>query len=565
MSNSLIEQTRAFHEDVERFQREVVSLQLEPSKTHKDKVSKEHKVNKYLNLIGDRSEKLLRLYDDRNGARKHAIDSIAGSGPELFSLFYDMLRETRAYHHRFPELVLERPEDVAKSLVMEGEELNRFTGEEGYGRFVDLNEQFTQFLNLKQNRGKEIDYLTYLEEFYQFDDDLKVKDRAYKRYLEGLSQYLRSFFERAKPLFNFEQLLQNIDKDFNEQWSDGGFRWGRGSSSSSSSATKQTKKEKLKTAKEEEEEEEEEKPNGKDKQDGNDDEQLEDLLRFSSVEELEELGMDRLKRELQKRGMLCGGTAAERAARLWLARDTPLSLLDPSLFASSSNKQQPQQTNNSNKKKAGRKSRRRRKKEKEMNAQNNAEFHQQVTRLEFEVNRMADALSEELDSTRAHIEKKLSRTPAEMILEKMEEEGSDVEAGSEDDEEEEVIIGKQNYPVGWDGKPIPYWLYRLHGLAIQYKCEICGDATYSGRRNFEKHFQEAKHASGMRKLGIPNTRHFWEVTKIQDALDLWEKLKKEMATADWRPDEEMEFEDEEGNVMNKKTYEDLKAQGLLKS
>ncbi|KAL6052881.1 Splicing factor 3A subunit 3 [Balamuthia mandrillaris] len=416
MSNSLIEQTRAFHEDVERFQREVVSLQLEPSKTHKDKVSKEHKVNKYLNLIGDRSEKLLRLYDDRNGARKHAIDSIAGSGPELFSLFYDMLRETRAYHHRFPELVLERPEDVAKSLVMEGEELNRFTGEEGYGRFVDLNEQFTQFLNLKQNRGKEIDYLTYLEEFYQFDDDLKVKDRAYKRYLEGLSQYLRSFFERAKPLFNFEQLLQNIDKDFNEQWSDGGFRWGRGSSSSSSSTTKQTKKEKLKTAKEEEEEEEEEKPNGKDKQDGND-EQLEDLLRFSSVEELEELGMDRLKRELQKRGMLCGGTAAERAARLWLARDTPLSLLDPSLFASSSNKQQPQQmNNNSNKKKAGRKSRRRRKKEKEVNAQNNAEFHQQVTRLEFEVNRMADALSEELDSTRAHIEKKLSRTPAEMIV-----------------------------------------------------------------------------------------------------------------------------------------------------
>jgi hypothetical protein len=21
-----------------------------------------------------------------------------------------------------------------------------------------------------------------------------------------------------------------------------------------------------------------------------------------------------------------------------------------------------------------------------------------------------------------------------------------------------------NYPVGWDGKPIPYWLYKLHGL-----------------------------------------------------------------------------------------------------
>ena len=29
-------------------------------------------------------------------------------------------------------------------------------------------------------------------------------------------------------------------------------------------------------------------------------------------------------------------------------------------------------------------------------------------------------------------------------------------------------------PLGWDGKPIPYWLYKLHGLNLEFKCEICG-------------------------------------------------------------------------------------------
>lgn len=33
---------------------------------------------------------------------------------------------------------------------------------------------------------------------------------------------------------------------------------------------------------------------------------------------------------------------------------------------------------------------------------------------------------------------------------------------------------------------------------------------------------------------------------------------------DFRQDEEMEYEDAEGNVLNRKTYEDLKKQGLLR-
>lgn len=34
--------------------------------------------------------------------------------------------------------------------------------------------------------------------------------------------------------------------------------------------------------------------------------------------------------------------------------------------------------------------------------------------------------------------------------------------------------------LDWDGKPIPYWLYRLHGLNHTFTCEICGDHIYRG-------------------------------------------------------------------------------------
>lgn len=67
-------------------------------------------------------------------------------------------------------------------------------------------------------------------------------------------------------------------------------------------------------------------------------------------------------------------------------------------------------------------------------------------------------------------------------------------------------------------QPIPYWLYKLHGLNISYNCEICGNYIYKGPKAFQKHFAEWRHAHGMRCLGIPNTAHFANVTQIEDAL-----------------------------------------------
>ena len=35
---------------------------------------------------------------------------------------------------------------------------------------------------------------------------------------------------------------------------------------------------------------------------------------------------------------------------------------------------------------------------------------------------------------------------------------------TESEDEEQQIYNPLKLPMGWDGKPIPYWLYKLHGL-----------------------------------------------------------------------------------------------------
>lgn len=62
----------------------------------------------------------------------------------------------------------------------------------------------------------------------------------------------------------------------------------------------------------------------------------------------------------------------------------------------------------------------------------------------------------------------------------------------------------------------------------------------------------------MKCLRIPNTIHFREITSINDALALHQKLTMEANNSRFKPEEEEEFEDSEGNVLNRKTYEDLK-------
>jgi len=63
-----------------------------------------------------------------------------------------------------------------------------------------------------------------------------------------------------------------------------------------------------------------------------------DLTEFSSAVELESLGLDKLKSELQFLGLLCGGTLKERAQRLFSIKGKKRSEIDPKLWAKLSKK-----------------------------------------------------------------------------------------------------------------------------------------------------------------------------------------------------------------------------------
>lgn len=295
-----------------------------------------------------------------------------------------------------------------------------------------------------------------------------------------------------------------------------------------------------------------------------------DLSKYATASDLAmEVSGEELKFELDRLGLKCGGTVKDRAERLFLTKDTPFDRLPAKIFA---------------KKKRG-----------SGNSETNApptliadvsanvfeliaDRRVDIARQEAIVTALLDQLRPTFDSTRRRIERRMTQTENERDQELDEEingastnvipnpkgEGGGGGNGSDDDDDEDdaPIYNPKNVPLDWNGKPIPYWLFKLHGLNHFYSCEICGNESYRGRRNFEKHFAESRHAYGMRCLGIPNTKHFHGVTKIADAQELWGQLSTVLEGQQFDVDQE-EYEDSHGNVVNRVQYEDLARQGML--
>lgn len=400
------------------------------------------------------------------------------------------------------------PDEISIPLSIEFEESTRaylstddmgalveFTDEEGCGRYLDLNECFDTFLNI---RGVErVDYITYLMTFdHVFDITKERKNMDYKKYLEQLNNYLYGYVTRIKPLMDMEVELGKVDVEFQKMWANGTFPgWSKEQESVLANTGAHL-----------------------------------DLSAFSTWEELVLLGLDRLKSALMALGVKCGGTLEERAQRLFSTKG--MKTLDPSIIV---------------KKTTGK------------NIEKEQARQKDIASMEAQLYRYAEFVSEQRMATKENVQRKQARTGGER-------DDSDVEASESENEEEDnddIPYNPKNLPLGWDGKPIPYWLYKLHGLNISYNCEICGNFTYKGPKAFQRHFAEWRHAHGMRCLGIPNTAHFANVTQIEDAITLWEKLKSQKQNERWIPDQEEEYEDSLGNVVNRKTYEDLKRQGLL--
>ncbi|KAI8989387.1 hypothetical protein BDB01DRAFT_781602 [Pilobolus umbonatus] len=475
--DNVLEKQRSAHEDIERLEQAIVNQYMEDSKTHREKLYNEHIVDKFLTRIAEKSQYLYELYEDKDGLRQSEMESLSGSSE--FSEFYERLKVIKEHHRKYPNEPVDPPEMEFIYLSQkkeEGdyEELEKlFSGEESFGKYLDLNALHTLFINLKG--VKRLDYLQYLSEFDDFTHAYPKQIKSteeYRVYLDALLDYLHSFFRRAKPLYDLNELNQLAQTEFDDLWAKGQIK-----------------------------------------------------------------GWENIENSDQS--LFCAACQKQF---------TKKTVYDAHLTAKKHLKAQKklEENNDMNSETAG-----------------HGDKRKKIAWKEFLIKKYAEELSSFREESKSNVERKQALTDKERTLEQEQDEVELIEQDSDDDDDDEKIYNPLKLPLGWDGKPIPYWLYKLHGLGVEYPCEICGNYVYMGRKAFDKHFQEWRHAHGMRCLGIPNTRQFHEITKIDDAYALFEKQKKEGFTEENKADTVEEFEDNEGNVYNKKTYEDLKRQGIL--
>lgn len=335
----------------------------------------------------------------------------------------------------------------------------QFSGEEMNGRYVDLHQQHELYLNLPGIY--KYDYLSYLEKI----NDLSLIPRniklstAYRNYLNSLAEYLCDYFKRIQPLVDFESLKKEFEEEFETKWS----------------CNEITEWQLIQCPI--------------------------DLKEYESIGELVLLGNEKLKEILTQMGLKCGGRAEERAERLFNTKDKKYTDLDPSFFNL----------------------------KKHETKEHFLEEYKSTAKLEFVIEHYFQLVDDRIKATIRFVDRKQILSYEELQKELLQAEQSDKQIikktnnnddEEEDDEEEkeEVIYNPLNLPIGWDGKPIPYWLWKLHGLGVEYKCEICGNHSYWGRRAFDLHFQEWRHAFGMKCLGIPNSKHFHDITSKADAI-----------------------------------------------
>lgn len=528
MSSSVLEQLRSAHEDIENIEKAMSMVMLDKNKNSKLTVSCEHALKYLIDTSQAKCKTAVDIYQDKDGMRTDDINALAGQRTDkkqgdVWTSFYDKVKEVKDYHRRFsinqglPEM--QNATWFHKRAFEADKTDTLFSGEEDYGKRIDMHEHFVKFVNIKKialhrrNRFRdatfarmkrkqadldpddpivdaavdkeyhELDYVEWMKTFDQFHDlhrYAKYREKAYTEYVEEMVEYLRSFVRRTQPLVGIEKLEAQFDKEFEERWGDRSIPgW-----------QEPTHKDKLFAL-----------PTSR-------------LFNNESVLKSHQSGKQYKKKleELQK-----------------------LSIPEQRKIVTDSE-----------------------------------EEDKRIAKLESLAAKWRDFLSDTISETVAFIQKKQSQTAEEMEADMDEsddgeDDDSGVDCGSDfgDADEERPIYNPLNLPLGWDGKPIPFWLYKLHGLGIEYKCEICGNYSYWGRRAFERHFQEWRHAFGMRCLKIPNTAHFKEITKIEDAISLYEKLKKDAEDQTFRPDHDVECEDIQGNVMSQRAFEDLRRQGLV--
>ncbi|KAJ6107233.1 hypothetical protein N7523_008556 [Penicillium sp. IBT 18751x] len=509
----LLEDQRFIHEDLERLEQAVadrvaekprnvsyfalvihdLSLMLNFLGQIREELARDHELAKLLNRIEEQSKRLLEIYKDADGLREKEVKSIATG--DQFEEFYKQLDGIKDFHKRYPNEPVDNLEKAYKRRQPgEGEPYgmeidNMFTGEEGFGQYLDLTVLHEDYLNLPG--VKRLKYIQYLEVFDVFTPptmSIKRKDKLsdkYFRYVGELASYLESFIKRVKPLEDLDKLFGSFDEEFDKQW------------------------------------EAKEVPGW--------------------TEEKTENGASGPKTEGTGEGTWCPDCEKEfkneNVYRNHLTGKKHIRAAEARKASGATAERAPGASSFSLKERA-------------------------VAEREHRVRCLAKVLQDKRQATRTNVERRQGMTERErqMELEALMAEPESYGEGqngdqSDDEDDDEKIYNPLKLPIAWDGKPIPYWLYKLHGLGVEYQCEICGNHVYMGRRAFDKHFSEATHIHGLKCLGITaNTNLFREITGIDQAIQLWESLEAERKKEREARDNVVQMEDAEGNVMPERIY-----------
>ncbi|KAL7692824.1 putative Zinc finger C2H2-type, splicing factor SF3a60 binding domain, SF3A3 [Plasmopara halstedii] len=516
MSSTVLEQLRAEQEEIEMLERAIVATLSEKSRNHRSRILHGHKVSILLNEVAKHSKHVKELYDDEDNIFAEETDNMRGRA--VFTSFYEQLKSVRSFHRKYPNSIVSHEPNLEEALHPNVQ----FSGDERFGKYVDLNEFFTRFVNIPELKwqalktqkalgsrsvikgkqksvGPPIDYLAYLASFADFSaipTAQKTQSMPYQQYLTDLKEYLLGFYRRTQPLVDLDDVIAETSAKFEKQWA---LHEVAGWDVNQESDTKDYSK---------------------------------SCKHFCKL----------CNKAFGSAGVYDGHLKGKKHKKA-VAANTAISSMSNGAASNGAKLRKDTKMVVEAKQKS-------------------------IAFDEVLIRRMYELLTEVVQGTISYLELKQTRTHEELQAEiEEEDEGTfsdvDVENENEEDEEEEQLYNPLNLPIGWDGKPIPYWLYKLHGLGVEYKCEICGNHSYWGRRAFDRHFQEWRHAFGMRCLKIPNTKHFHDITLMRDAIQLYEKLKDQIDAESWNAANEEEFEDSEGNVLNRKTFEDLARQGLL--
>ena len=484
---------------------------------------RDHEIANFLSRIESQSQRALHIYNDDQSARTQEVQLISTGDP--FQSFYEELAKIKDFHKRYANEPVENLERAYKRIAdggqpdgFAGDIDGMFTGEEAFGRFFDLTMLHEEYLNLPGVKGvRKLTYLQYLDVFDAFTPpqcNISRQDKMtdhYFSYVGSLAQYLESFMRRTKPLEDLDKLFKAFGEEFEKDWAEENVPGWKAESTQNTTGTQNG-------------------PTTEGSGEGVWCADCQKEFKNDNVYKAHLTGKKHIKNaETRQQGHDPGENS--RITNGGVNGSAALSHLK----------------------------------------------ERAVAEREHRIRKLASTMKIEREDTRVNVERKAGMTDKERQQEVAALYAEDAAAAAngaangeeEEDDEDDKISNPLKLPLAWDGKPIPFWLYKLHGLGVEFPCEICGNYVYMGRRAFDKHFSEQRHIYGLRCLGITKTTGlFREITKIEDAERLWEKITRDRARDNEKKggkDGEgvIEMEDSEGNVMPKKVYDDLVKAGLV--